>query len=255
VQPVPQLRVLRDRLHTWVGAHLDELAKAEPDLPAEDRAADVWESLVAIADAAGGDWPERARQACKALAADARPDPDTAGERLLNDLYDIWGDDEQLFTTVILDRLCAIEEAPWATWHKGDRMSPRGLATLLKPWRVESGNVRRPEGQAKGYTRADLADPWERYVLPARAQASQASRRPGMGETAGDGWDGNGTDADSAIRPAPEQPLLSLGDAGTAGTDERPDRATCAECGEPMTVVEPGQQYHPTCEPAEAAMS
>ena len=40
-----------------------------PELPPEitDRDADVWEPLIAIADAIGGEWPERARNAAIAL--------------------------------------------------------------------------------------------------------------------------------------------------------------------------------------------
>jgi len=37
---------------------LAKLADAEPVMPLEDRAADVWEPLIAIADLAGGEWPE-----------------------------------------------------------------------------------------------------------------------------------------------------------------------------------------------------
>jgi hypothetical protein len=115
--------------------------------------------LVAIADAAGGDWPQRARAACRALAADVRPEPDTAGEKLLADLYDVWPPvDDELFMGEVIDLLCGIEESPWSAWHRGDRISPRGLAALLKPWHVESRNIRRNGQQAKGYTRADLAD-------------------------------------------------------------------------------------------------
>ncbi len=35
-----------------------------PEMPEEiaDRAADVWEALIMVADAAGGDWPKRARE-------------------------------------------------------------------------------------------------------------------------------------------------------------------------------------------------
>ena len=58
----PALRALRDRLHNWVRAHIDILAKAEPDLPVEDRAADTWEPLIIVAGLAGGDWPDRARR-------------------------------------------------------------------------------------------------------------------------------------------------------------------------------------------------
>ena len=38
----------------------------------EDRDADVWEALLAVADAAGGDWPERARAAAVALVAQSK---------------------------------------------------------------------------------------------------------------------------------------------------------------------------------------
>ena len=47
---------------------------AVPDMPdgIADRDADVWEALLAVADAAGGDWPERARVAAVALVADSK---------------------------------------------------------------------------------------------------------------------------------------------------------------------------------------
>ncbi len=225
---VPQLRTVRTRLHAWVGSEHHRLADAEPDLPAEDRAADVWEPLVAIAAAAGGDWPARARKACQALAADVRPDPDTAGERLLAELYELWpADADELFTSEVIERLCSLEEAPWATWHRGEGLKARGLAQLLKPFHVESRNVRRDGQQAKGYGRADLADAWRRYVLAARAEPSQASQRPEDDETAGDGWDGNGTQDDSGIRPGPDQQAFTDWDAGTDGTEDRPKPAAC----------------------------
>ena len=225
---IPKLRELRDRLQVWVTAQHDALAVAEPDMPAEDRAADVWEPLIAIADAAGGDWPDRARKACQELAGGSRPDPDTVGERLLADLYQVFGDDDQVFTSALITRLCKLDEAPWATWQRGEPITPRGMAALLKPWGVRSGNVRVGEDQAKGYTRADLADAWQRYVLAARALPSQASQRPSNGEPAGDAWDGTGTEGDSAIRPETEQQLFGDWDAGTDGTDTRPDDAALA---------------------------
>ena len=116
---VPPLHALRDRLHAWVRHHLDALADAEPELPVEDRAADVWEPLVAVADLAGGDWPDRARAACRALSpVGDDPDDASAGERLLADLADVFGDDERLPTETILERLHRIAEAPWDDWGK-----------------------------------------------------------------------------------------------------------------------------------------
>ena len=54
----------------WLGAHLPELEKAEPVMPLEDRAADTWEPLIAVADLAAGEWPALARHAAVVLTAD-----------------------------------------------------------------------------------------------------------------------------------------------------------------------------------------
>ena len=61
----PEGETLRRRLAAWVLRHGDDIPEA-PDLPegVTDRQADQWEPLVAIADAAGGHWPDTAREAC-----------------------------------------------------------------------------------------------------------------------------------------------------------------------------------------------
>ena len=41
-----------------------------PPMPVEDRAADTWEPLVAVADLAAGGWPTRARTAAELLTAE-----------------------------------------------------------------------------------------------------------------------------------------------------------------------------------------
>jgi hypothetical protein len=64
----PPLNQLRDQLAGWARQQLRELQHATPEMPLEDRAADTWEPLIAIADLAGGDWPTRARDAAATLA-------------------------------------------------------------------------------------------------------------------------------------------------------------------------------------------
>src|SRR4029453_17494207 len=110
---LPQLTELRDRLHAWIHAHLAELQVAVPTMPVEDREADVWEPLVAVADLAGGGWPERAREACPAMTAETDAE-EAARERLLADLRAVFGKVEALSSKTLLDRLHALEEAPWA---------------------------------------------------------------------------------------------------------------------------------------------
>lgn len=168
---VPQLHALRGRLHDWITGHVDALAKAEPELPAEDRAGDVWEPLVAVADAAGGPWPERARKACHALVNDdTDSDPDSAGELLLADLKTVFGQAVFLYSATIIGRLCVIEEAPWAEWRRTpdgrEPINSRGLAALLYSYKIKSRNGREAgTGPVlKGYYREDLLDAWSRYT-------------------------------------------------------------------------------------------
>lgn len=161
-----ELDALRARIHTWVSERLEALGKAEPLMPVEDRDADVWEPLVVIADSAGGDWPNLARAACTALTAQTGDDAGSVGARLLADLRDVFKDEPKLPTTTIIERLKAIDEAPWADWR--DRgLSSKDLAGLLRPYGVHSKNIRAASAgdkPVKGYERADLHDPWRRYT-------------------------------------------------------------------------------------------
>jgi Protein of unknown function (DUF3631) len=179
----PPLHDLRQQLATWARAHLRELQQAAPAMPLEDRAADTWEPLIAIADLAGGDWPARARHAAATMTqAEAQQEEDTtAGVRLLADLRAIFSDDDALYSTTMLDRLHKLEDAPWADWY-GRPLSTRDLAKLLRPYQVRSKSVREHGTGAslKGYARADLHDAWQRYVPP----APQATHPTQDGESA-----------------------------------------------------------------------
>jgi hypothetical protein len=162
----PPLNQLRDRLTGWARAHLRDLHDAQPSMPLEDRAADTWEPLIAIADLAQGDWPARARAAAATMtAAEAQHEEDTsASVRLLGDLREAFGDAEALYSTTMLDRLHKLDDAPWADWY-GRPLSTRDLAKLLRPYDVRAKNVREQGGEPrKGYTRQDLHEPWTRYL-------------------------------------------------------------------------------------------
>lgn len=156
---------IRDELALWLSQEVACLSRMDPTMPAgiEDRAADVWESLIVIADAAGGEWPERARDAAIALIADAKRDPPSLGIRLLSDVRDVFGVSEQLPTTSIVDALVALDEAPWGDL-RGRAIDARKLAQLLKPYGVARSTLRLGAITAKGYRRQDLHDAWNRYL-------------------------------------------------------------------------------------------
>lgn len=214
----PALHALRGRLHGWIRAHIDNLATVEPDLPVEDRAADTWEPLFIVAGLAGGDWPDRARRACIAMTGD-EPD-DGIGIRLLADLYEMWANEDYIFTSTILQRLHKVEESPWAEWgRKSEPLTARGLAMLLKPYGVRSRTVRIAGETSKGYARTDLTDPWTRYVTS--VTASQHDDKPGP--TSEDDCDGCVTDDDSESVTWSDQRKQPGCDAVTAVTDDVPE--------------------------------
>jgi hypothetical protein len=163
----PPLHDLRERLATWARAHLRQLQQAAPAMPLEDRAADTWEPLIAIADLAGGDWPARARDAAATMTqAEAQQEEDTAaGVRLLADLRQVFTNADALYTSTLLEALHQLEDSPWADWY-GHPLTTRELAKLLRPYQVESKNIREHGTGAprKGYARLDLQDAWARYV-------------------------------------------------------------------------------------------
>jgi hypothetical protein len=188
----PPLNQLRERLSSWARAHLRELQQAAPVMPLEDRAADTWEPLIAIADLAQGDWPARARHAAATMTqAEAQQEEDTAaGVRLLADLRQVFqaAEAEALYTSSILEALHQLEDAPWADWY-GHPLTTRELAKLLRPYQVESKNIREDGTGAprKGYVRVDLRDAWARYVPlhPLHElQALEPAGQPGNGHVA-----------------------------------------------------------------------
>jgi hypothetical protein len=117
----------RPRLHDRAGAgifHLIENWVASqpevtwPELPEaiQDRDADCWEPLIAVADAAGGSWPTRARVAAVSLVTAAQDREASLGVRLLMDAKTVFGDSTALPTKVLLHGLIALEEARGATF-------------------------------------------------------------------------------------------------------------------------------------------
>ncbi|MDP9337026.1 MAG: DUF3631 domain-containing protein [Actinomycetota bacterium] len=160
---VPDADQLRAQIVGWVEAHLDELVEATPEVPdvLPDRAADIWEPLLAIADAAGGNWPGRARTA--AVALNAAPDDvdESLNVRLLADVRSILEHVEsgRIASVDLVGRLQTDEETPW-----DDRLTPGRLALRLRSFGIRPHAIREGSGVFKGYQVDDFADAWDRYL-------------------------------------------------------------------------------------------
>ena len=149
----------------------------EADVPADlpDRAADAWEPILAIADAAGGGWPRRARHAAIVLQA-TRDEDDSLGLRLLADIRLICEARgvERISTAELISALQADEEGPWAS--ERSPLTPHRLSRLLLPFGIASKQLRIGSVSLKGYERAGFEDAWERY-LPAPPSPAEPKHR------------------------------------------------------------------------------
>jgi hypothetical protein len=163
----PEVAAAGKQLADAIGPHAEMIGDAEPDMPPglDDRAEDVWEAMVAIADLAGRGWPARARTAAARLSGDGAAADATLGERLLADLRDVFGTADAMHTETVLDGLHKISEAPWGDWY-GRPLNARDLAKLLRPYGVRSLGVKLGGLTLKGYRREHLHDPWTRYLPP-----------------------------------------------------------------------------------------
>lgn len=176
---------LRTKLMAWVTpAVIEALRDARPDLPEvlDDRAADGWEPLIAIADLAGGAWPRRAREAAVALSTGEFREDDSLSIRLLGDIRHVFSErgTDRIFTSDLLEALRAEEEAPWRTWGKeGKGLTAHGLARLLRPFGIRSsGTLRSGPTTAKGYERVAFEGAFSRYLPPGEAFEPSQSSQP-----------------------------------------------------------------------------
>ncbi|MFZ4240732.1 DUF3631 domain-containing protein [Streptomyces murinus] len=179
-----QGHALRDRLAKWADSVRDQVAGAWPDMPegVTDRPADVWEPLLAVADAAGGTWPARARAACLELISAVHDnDESSLGVRLLTDLRDkVFCGEERVPTAVILECLLAMEDAPWGDLDDKP-INSRTLARMLSQYvtpankPIKPRTFRTPSGTPKGYYAEDLTDAWERYCPPPPSESATSA--------------------------------------------------------------------------------
>jgi Protein of unknown function (DUF3631) len=178
-ETVARFRIRRDtkpllelgtRLTAWIreGERLTELADAEPRMPetVEDRQQDAWEPLIAVADAAGGHWPERAQAACTDLCGQA-DDIDDDDIQLLADIKAIFTATTEPFlrSSQLVRELKERDESPW----RDNELTAHKLAKMLKPFGVRPRYG--PGGSVRGYWRDDFADAFSRYNCGNRGSA------------------------------------------------------------------------------------
>lgn len=196
----------RESLYRWGQEHAIALAESEfPTMPEgiDDRLADIWEPLFQVAEYLGGDWPDRAANAAITLALSGAGEDEghvlTPQQLLLFGMFQVFRGSKNLPTTVIIDRLMAMPDSPFAAMWRGmskdsiaDEMSIILRSVGVKPKKVHITAADSPTGAAKslqGYPWAALSaqippDVLEKWQAEMDARALYASTEDEDGESA-----------------------------------------------------------------------
>jgi putative DNA primase/helicase len=227
---VGMFELIAAKLARFAEDHARQLRLARPALPDQlsDRAQDNWEPLLAIAECAGPEWVQRATAAALSLsgASDAAT---STGNELLADIHEVFENRHggKISTTDLIATLVSDGEKPWATYNRGQPISPRQLAKQLDAYGIKSKTVRlSAHNTPKGYEAAQFDDAFARYLgagpnLPQRRNGAPDSI-PDIDLGVADRPD-SGSNATPPLRPKPE--AVPDREAGDADANDGPDEA------------------------------
>ena len=166
------LKMLCRKLARWMEDNSQKLKSCDPSLPPNvlNREADLWRPLFAIAEIAGGSWPELVKQA---LLSQEGTNTQTKELQLLTDINKVLAQGVYapgIFTDELISELCELDESLWVEYNfraypaEKKRIKPKQLAGLLKDFKCEPHTIRRSEIRRKGYYTNDLRAVIRRYL-------------------------------------------------------------------------------------------
>jgi hypothetical protein len=168
---------IRTFLGVWAEQATEALRRVRPIVPEEikdGRQISIVEPLLAVADMAQGDWPDKAREA--AVYAFQQPTEDSEGTQLLRSIRAVFEtrNTERITSYDLIGDLIKLEDsdAPWSGWwerdySKGNWHGAAGrIARMLKLYGIQPKNIRAgDDGEVhKGYVSGDFAKVFRRYL-------------------------------------------------------------------------------------------
>lgn len=219
---------LQQALSRWMSrTAVDQLKGARPEMPegVRDRKAEIWRALLAVADAAGGDWPKLARAACEHFVLNIDSGGQSLNIRLLADIRAVFDANplaDFMATNSLLSELKKIEDAPWSDFD----LTARKLAFRLKRFGVEPRHD--AAKTARGYYKINFSDAFSRYLQTTDPQSlpSEPSEPSMIFVAPAQSTDGSQHPTRPEIRPEDT-------DAGTHHwwlATNRPEHPGCAAC-------------------------
>ena len=160
-----ELFILKRKIARFVEDNREALknAKSKRLQSNNDRQADNWEPLLAIAQVAGIEEEARAA-AFFFLEPNEKEVP--LSVQLLQDISDVFKckNAERLFSADLVKALVAYDDRPWVECCNGRPMSTNSLAKHLRRFDIQPKLFRIGEDTKRGYEHAWFADPLARYA-------------------------------------------------------------------------------------------
>jgi hypothetical protein len=151
----------------WAQAHDEDVRAAYESLDdldfIIDRDAELWMPLFALCSIAAPERLLQLKEGAIALsnAKQVADVEDSLPLNLLDDIWQLWPTGAtHLATSALLAKLCEMEESPWSE----EKLTARKLAKMLRPFHVQSRQIRLGTITVKGYRFAELEKAARRYL-------------------------------------------------------------------------------------------
>src|SRR5262249_866553 len=142
--------ILRRKAMRWLKDNVEAIKNATPAMPQgfDNRLAENYAVLFAIADLAGRDWPKKIRAAAITLSREY--DAPSMGRQLLAIFYQLFSRRGQVLLSEEVEQALPDYGDEWANYkNKGRPINKWEIASLLRPFKVRPDNVY-PPGKKPG---------------------------------------------------------------------------------------------------------
>ncbi len=181
------LKPLRQKIKKWADDNTEQLKTNRPQVPNinNDRAADNWFPLFAVAVTLGDKWFKNAELALQQLNISDIAEESVA-TMLLADVKHIFEaqQTDKIHSDDLVNSLNELEERPWNEWKNNKPLTKNSLAKLLKPFGVKPKQLRIDKDNKNGYHLLNLKDTFARY-LPNTPVQSSATLQPSVDKGCG----------------------------------------------------------------------
>jgi hypothetical protein len=165
IDPHPELELLGQKVARWVKDSLQTLRQAKPVAEGVDlRLYDNWMPLLAVADLAGGRWPDWVRIAARRFVAKAA-DSASVKVELLMDMAEVMNGQDRVTSEDLVNALNQMADRPWPTWNKsGKPITQIQVSRMVKGFDVKPTKYRTGDKTVRGYHKAEVVAAQSRYA-------------------------------------------------------------------------------------------